>query len=200
MLRHRDRNPCPVRSLLAPNAGAAEPWESAPFASPASEMLQAASAIKRERATNVVVMLDQRIFVFDEQHRVTRTSRLVYRVDSPDGVENWAASSAQWQPWHQARPTIRARVITRDGREHELDQKLLTDAGTNDGSNLVYDDDHTLHGPLPAVAVGAVIEELITVRDEKPFLRPAWYIANTWAGPCRCCALASSSTRRTRCH
>ncbi len=151
------------------NAGAAEPWEGAPFASPASEMLQAASGIKRERATDVVVLLDERIFEFDDQHRVTRTSRLVYRVDSPDGVENWAASSAQWQPWHQARPTIRARVITRDGRQHELDQKLLTDAGTNDGSNLVYDDDHTLHGPLPAVAVGAVIEELITVRDEKPF-------------------------------
>ena len=61
---------------------------------------------------------------------VTRTSRLIYRVDSPDGVENWAASTAHWQPWHQARPTIRARVITRDGREHQLDQKLLTDAGT----------------------------------------------------------------------
>ena len=96
-------------------------------------------------------------------------SRLIYRVDSPDGVENWAASSARWQPWHQARPTIRARVITTDGREHQLDQNLLTDAGTRDGSNLVYDDDHTLEGPLPAVAIGAVVEEEITVRDEKPF-------------------------------
>ncbi|HET9474290.1 MAG TPA: DUF3857 domain-containing protein, partial [Steroidobacteraceae bacterium] len=149
--------------------GAAEPWESAPFTTPAAELLQSASAIKRERATDVVVMLDERVFVFDEQHRVTRSSRLVYRVDSPDGVENWAASSAQWQPWHQARPTIRARVITRDGREHQLDQKLLTDAGTNDGGNLVYDDDHTLQGPLPAVEIGSVIEELITVRDEQPF-------------------------------
>ena len=136
---------------------------------PARELLQAASAIKRERATDVVVLLDERSFVFDEQHRVTRTSRLIYRVDSPDGVENWAASSAHWQPWHQARPTIRARVITTDGREHQLDQNLLTDAGTRDGSNLVYDDDHTLEGPLPAVAIGAVIEEEITVRDEKPF-------------------------------
>jgi len=170
MLRHRRTVILALCAVLwHTNAGAAEPWEGAPFASPASEMLQAASAIKRERATDVVVLLDERIFEFDEQHRVTRTSRLAYRVDSPDGVENWAASSAQWQPWHQARPTIRARVITRDGRQHELDQKLLTDAGTNGGSNLVYDDDHTLHGPLPAVAVGAVIEELITVRDEKPF-------------------------------
>ena len=35
--------------------------------------------------------------------------------------------------------------------------------------NQVYDDDHMLEGPLPAVAIGAVVEEEITVRDEKPF-------------------------------
>ena len=150
-------------------AQAADAWDGAPFAVPAQELLQSASAIKRERPTDVVMLLDERTFVFDEQHRVTRTERMIYRVDSPDGVENWGASSAQWQPWHQARPVIRARVITTDGREHHLDQKLLTDAGTRASGNLVYDDDHTLEGPLPAVAMGAVIEEQITVRDEKPF-------------------------------
>src|SRR5262245_14949204 len=138
------------------------------FAMPARELLQAATAISRERPTDVVVMLDERRFVFDEQHRVTETSRLIYRVDSPDGVENWAASTAHWQPWPQARPHIRARVITRDGQEHQIDQALLTEAGTRDGSQ-VYDDDHTLEGPLPAVGIGAVVEEEITVRDEKPF-------------------------------
>ena len=140
------------------------------FAMPARELLQAATAISRERPTDVVVMLDERRFVFDEQHRVTETSRLIYRVDSPDGVDNWAASTAHWQPWHQARPQIRARVITRDGQEHQIDQALLTEAGTRDGSQ-VYDDDHTLEGPLPAVGIGAVVEEEITVRDEKPFFQ-----------------------------
>jgi len=147
---------------------AAEAWDSAPFAAPAGELLQAASGIRRERPSSVVVLLDERIFVFDEHHRLTRSSRLVYRVDSPEGVERWAASSAHWQPWHQARPTIRARVVTTDGREHLLDQNLLTDAGTRNG-NQVYDDTHTLEGPLPAIAIGAVVEEEITVRDEKPF-------------------------------
>ena len=162
-------------------AVAADNWDAAPFTQSARELLQAASAVKRERPTDVVVLLDERSFVFDDQHRVTHTQRLIYRVDSPDGVENWAASSARWQPWHQARPTIRARVITLDGREHQLDQNLLTEAGTRANSTLVYDDDHTLEGPLPAVAMGAVIEEQVVVRDEKPFF-PAGEVSREYVG------------------
>ena len=156
--------------LLSCAAHAAEVWDAPSFSTPARELQQSAAGIKRERAVDIVVLLDERIFVLDEQHRLTRTNRMIYRVDSPDGVERWAASSAHWQPWHQARPTIRARVVTRDGREHGLDQKLLQDAGTRDAAaNQVYDDDHVLEGPLPAVEIGSVIEEEITVRDEKPF-------------------------------
>ncbi len=156
--------------LFSCAASAAEVWDAPSFATAARELQQSAAAIKREHAVDIVVLLDERTFVLDQQHRLTRTNRLIYRVDSPDGVERWAASSAHWQPWHQARPGIRARVITRDGREHELDQKLLTDAGTRDAAaTQIYDDDHVLEGPLPAVEVGAVVEEEITVRDEQPF-------------------------------
>ncbi|MEJ0086377.1 MAG: DUF3857 domain-containing protein [Pseudomonadota bacterium] len=156
--------------LLCTAAHAAEIWDAPSFTTPARELQQSAASIKRERAVDIVVMLDERIFILDEQHRLTRTNRMIYRVDSPDGVERWAASSAHWQPWHQARPTIRARVITRDGGEHQLDQKLLQDAGTRDPAvNQVYDDDHVLEGPLPAVEIGSVVEEEITVRDEQPF-------------------------------
>ena len=148
--------------------GAAEVWDVPAFSAPAVQLLKAANAIKRERATDVVVLLDERTFVFDEQNRITRRSRMIYRVDSPSGVENWGASTVHWQPWHQAKPTIRARVISPDGSEREIDQKLLTDAARR-SADQVFDDEHTLEGPLPAVAVGAVIEEEITIRDEKPF-------------------------------
>ncbi|HEX6636329.1 MAG TPA: DUF3857 domain-containing protein, partial [Steroidobacteraceae bacterium] len=150
-------------------AGAAEVWEAPAFSVSARDLQSAAAAVKRETPTDVVVLLDERIYSFDEQHRVTVTSRMIYRVDSPDGVENWAASSAAWQPWYQAAPVIRARVVTRDGREHELDQNLLRDAAARTGDNQVYDDTHVTQGPLPAIEVGAVIEEQITLRDEKPF-------------------------------
>jgi transglutaminase-like putative cysteine protease/predicted Zn-dependent protease len=154
--------------LLALPALAADWRDAPPFSLSAKELQQAAAAVTRERPVDIVVMLDERSYVFDEQHRLTTTVRMIYRVDSPAGVENWAASSAHWQPWYQARPEIRARVITRDGREHLLDQNLLRDAART-ADNQVYDDSHVLEGPLPAIAVGAVIEEQIVVRDEKPF-------------------------------
>ncbi|HEY6123505.1 MAG TPA: DUF3857 domain-containing protein, partial [Steroidobacteraceae bacterium] len=168
-------------AVLSLPARAADVWDAPAFSVPARELLQAATAVKRERATAVVVLLDERNFVLDEQHRLTTISRLIYRIDSPDGVERWAASTAHWQPWHQAKPTIRARVVTLDGREHLIDQKLLTDAANRSGDNQVYDDSHTLEGPLPAVAIGAVIEEEITVRDEKPFF-PAGSVFREFIG------------------
>ncbi len=159
-----------LAAVLVPLAGAAaETWDAPAFSASPAQLQQAAKDVRHERATDVVVLLDERIFVIDEQHRLTRKSRLIYRVDSPNGVERWAASAARWQPWHQARPRIQARVVTRDGRQHELDPNLLTESGTRDAGTQVYDDDHMLEGPLPAVEVGAVVEEEITVRDEKPF-------------------------------
>jgi transglutaminase-like putative cysteine protease len=158
-----------LAALLCSAAQAAEFWEAPAFSTPAPQLLQAAAAVHHERATDVVVLLDERIFTLDEQHRLTRTTRMIYRVDSPDGVERWAASTARWQPWHQSRPEIHARVVTPDGRQHDIDPKLLNDSGTREAGSQVFDDDHVLEGPLPAVEVGAVIEEEITVRDEKPF-------------------------------
>ena len=45
----------------------------------------------------------------------------------------------------------------------------------------MYDDDHKLEGPLPAVAMGAVIEEVVVVRDEKPFF-PAGEVSREYVG------------------
>src|ERR1043165_5489713 len=97
--------------LAVSSLRAAAAWDAPAFSVPARDLLEAASAVKREQVTAVVVLLDERTFVLDEQHRLTTISRMIYRIDSPDGVERWAARTAHWQPWHQAKPTIRARVI-----------------------------------------------------------------------------------------
>lgn len=89
--------------LFLSTADAAEVWEAPAFSVPARDLQAAAAGVNRDTPTDVVVLLDERIYSFDEQHRVTVTSRMIYRVDSPDGVENWAASSAAWQPWYQAK-------------------------------------------------------------------------------------------------
>jgi hypothetical protein len=55
------------------------------------------------------MLLDERSFVFDEQHRVTRTERMIYRVDSPDGVENWVRARASGSPGtRRAQSSVRA--------------------------------------------------------------------------------------------
>jgi len=158
-----------LTALTLHTAHAADAWDAAAFATPARELLQAAAGVTHERPQPAVVLLDERTFVLDDQHRLTHTQRMIYRVDSPDGVERWAESSAQWQPWHQSRPEIRARVVTTDGHEHQLDQNLLQDSGKRENGTQVYDDDHVLEGPLPAIAIGAVVEEQVTIRDEKAF-------------------------------
>ena len=150
-------------------AGAAEIRDVPAYSASPRELQAAATAIRRDTPSDVVILLDERRYSFDEQHRITVSSRMIYRVDSPDGVANWAASSAAWQPWYQAKPRIRARVITKDGREHLLDQGLLRDAASRSGDNQIYDDTHVTQGPLPAIEVGAIVEEEITLRDEKPF-------------------------------
>jgi tetratricopeptide (TPR) repeat protein len=158
-----------ITLVLLGAAQAAEPWDAPAFTTPAGELLRSATAIKRDSPANVTVLLDERVFVLDERHRLTRTDHLVYRVDSPDGVEKWAASGTTYQPWHQDKPDINARVITPDGREHRLDQKLLVDVTKRDSAQQIYDDDRHIEGPLPAVTVGAVVEEHIVVRDREPF-------------------------------
>ena len=95
---------------LAAPVEATEVWDAPAFSLSARDLQAAATAVKRDEPADVVVLLDERSYTFDDQHRVTVTSRMIYRVDSPAGVESWAASSAPWQPWYQAAPVIRARL------------------------------------------------------------------------------------------
>lgn len=147
---------------------ASQPWEGTPFSAPAAELARAAALVKPERAADVVVLLDEQSYRFDASNRLVHSWRVVYRVDSPQGIEEWGSVARYWEPWHQERPRIRARVITADGLEHLLDPKLLSDAPVRNDVPLIYDDAHIYQGPLPAVAVGAVVEREMVVTDTAP--------------------------------
>ncbi len=158
----------PARPAVAapgPNA----PWEGAPFSATAAEIARAAAAVKTRKPADAVLLFDDRRIEFDSSGRETHTHRLVYRVDSPRGVEEWAQTVAYWQPWRQKRPQVRARIITSDAEEHALDPKTLTDSAQQSEVPQVYDDTHIYQGPLPAVAVGAVVEEEIITEDTEPY-------------------------------
>ncbi len=175
---------------VATQSGNEEPWLSGAFVSDTKAILRAAMALKVEEGTDIVVLLDERSFVYAEDGRKTRTRRQVYRVVTPAGAENWSDVEYQWEPWHQERPQVRARVITSDGSVHTLDPKTLSDAEVGKEQGRIYSDRHTLHGPLPAVASGSIVEEEAVIRDTAPFFERGEVVRNPFG--------RSVPVRRTR--
>lgn len=100
---------------------------------------------------------------------VTWTHQLIYRIENKDGLEDWKETSADWNPWYQSQPVIRARVLQMDGRVSELDPHTLTDVPAKNEDNDTYSDARIYKAPLPSLSVGAIVEEQTTVADKLPF-------------------------------
>ena len=153
--------------LLA--ATAAEPWGGTAFAGDPAAIARAAARIQGEEGDDVVVLLMEASYSFDAAGRETYSQRLVYRILTAGAHESWSTVEEGWEPWHQARPEIRARVITPDGAEHLLDPATIAEnSATRDAADM-FEDGRVLRAPLPATRVGAVVEQQVTVRDTAPF-------------------------------
>ena len=120
----------------------------------------------KDSAVEVILLHDT--LRFDSQGRVTHERHAIYRVLTDEGVRGWETVSGSYLPFHQDKPTIFARVVTPDGQEHKLDPATLVVAGGGkvDGQ---YGDRRTVTGPLPALVPGSVVEEWITVRENRPY-------------------------------
>ena len=153
----------------APPAAAAAPWEGAPFTAGAGAVALAAAKVKAEEDDDVVVLLMEVSYGFDEAGRETYSQRLVYRILNANAHESWSTVEEGWEPWHQARPEIRARVITPDGAEHPLDPATVSESSATRDAPDMFDDGRVLRAPLPATRPGAVVEQQVTVRDTAPF-------------------------------
>ncbi|HEX8616093.1 MAG TPA: DUF3857 domain-containing protein [Thermoanaerobaculia bacterium] len=154
--------------LCSISAVAGEVWDGAPFAADPKALLAAAEAIKPQKPDEgVIVLLDEATVTFDAKGHSTRVERLIYRVLDESGVENWSTIDTYWSPWYDERPAVDARVISRDGSVHRLDQKSF---GIDDAEDepAMFTDTRILSGPLPAVAPGSVVEQLITYRERNP--------------------------------
>jgi len=154
-----------------------EPWKSPHLSLPAKDLYAAASAVTAPEGTNIVLLEDDESYTFDDAGRLTHTGYFVYKVLTQKGAEGWDAFSVGWQPWHQARPEIRVRVITSDLAEHLLDPKTITEAPGREGEYKIYSDAKRLRAPFPAVAPGAVIEQEFIERETDPLFaagRAGW--------------------------
>jgi hypothetical protein len=155
--------------FLALPLRASGPWDSPAFSVSPEALRQAAAAIQADKDSPVTVLINEQSFSFDAQGKEVETRHTIYRIESEEGVKGWAETTGQWEPWRQSKPEIKARVITADGSVHLLDPKTLNDVPVHENSPEVYSDQRAYGGPLPAVAVGAIVEEEVTIRDTQVF-------------------------------
>jgi Flp pilus assembly protein TadD len=148
---------------------AVEPWKAPHFSIEPKALYEAASAVTAQEGANVALLEDDDIYSFDEAGRVAHVGYVVYKVLNEKGAENWDSISVGWEPWHEARPEIRVRVITADFSVHTLDPNTITEAPARGGEYKTYSDDKMLHAPFPAIAPGVVVEEEYITRETEPF-------------------------------
>ena len=134
------------------------------------EALHSASAkLPAEKFMEATVLFERDAYAFDNEGRVTYRHWIIYRIETQAGVDAWAETHTQWEPWYQNQPEIRARIISADGKVSTLDQKTITDGPANEDSEDTYTDARVRKAPLPAMAVGAIVEEETTDVDKLPF-------------------------------
>lgn len=144
-------------------------WDRTAFSASPEELQKAAGAIKADKDADATILLHEEHYSFDRNGKELQTYHTIFRIENEEGVSGWDEISADWEPWHQAKPEIRARVIAADGVVHNLDLKTLNDVPAHEDSPDTYTDQRSFGGPLPAIAVGAIVEEEIVIRDTAPF-------------------------------
>ena len=146
----------------------AAPWFAPHFSVDPKTLYEAASAVPVPDGANVVELVEDETYTLDDSGRVVHAGHLIYKVLTQKGAEGWDSFSVGWEPWHEARPIIRARVIAPDYSVHTLDANTITEAPARGGDYKIYSDDKLLHAPLPAIAPGVVVEEEYTQTETEP--------------------------------
>jgi tetratricopeptide (TPR) repeat protein/transglutaminase-like putative cysteine protease len=149
-----------------------DPWAAPDFSVDPRTLYEAASAVPVPDGANVIELVEDESYTFDDAGRMNHVGRLIYKVLTQKGAEDWDALSVGWEPWHEARPVIRARVIAPDFTVHTLDPNTVTEAPARGGDYKTYSDGKRLHAPFPAIAPGAVVEEEYTETETEPLFAP----------------------------
>jgi len=146
-----------------------EPWNAPHFSIEPKALYEAASAVTAPEGTSVALLDEDYRYSFDESGRVEIVGHYVYKVLTQKGAEGWDSLSVAWEPWHEARPVIRVRVIAPDFSVHELDPKTITEEPARGGDYKTYSDGKRVRAPFPAIAPGVVVEEEYTESEIEPF-------------------------------
>jgi tetratricopeptide (TPR) repeat protein/transglutaminase-like putative cysteine protease len=153
----------------APNAAlSSDPWSAPHFSIDPKTLYLAASAASAPDGVNITELSEDETYTFDDAGRLVHVGHFVYKVITQKGAEEWDSLTAGWEPWHEARPVIRARVIAPDFSVHTLDPNTITEAPARGGDYKTYSDGKRLRAPLPAIAPGVVVEEEYVETESEP--------------------------------
>ncbi len=155
-------------------------WSAPPFSVEPDVLLRAASAISVPEGTDAIVLSETMAYSFDDAGRRTVMVHRIYKVLSPGAIRDWDSTGARWEPWHEDRPTLRARVISADGSVHELDQKTIAELPVSE-DNGTLSDARIVRAPLPAIASGSIVEDETRVSETSPSLA-AGYSSRVYFG------------------
>jgi len=139
-----------------------------PF-SASPQALREAFAKMEAGAHPVTILLEEARYEYDSDGRQTLRYRMIFKVLTKAGAENWAIIERTWAPWKEERPSIRARVIAKDGAVHELDPKTIADSPAREQDDDVLTDERKVRAPLPAVEPDSIVEEeIVTAQTVVP--------------------------------
>ncbi len=156
-----------LAAVSAP-AGQTLPWDGPGFSAQPEAIAAAARKLVPPEDADLEFLLKDTVVRFDAEGRAHRTTRVVYRCLTRQGVEEHATVEAAWDPWYEERPTIRARVVTPEGTAHTLDPASIGEVPVDQDSD-VLSDRRRLRAPLPALGRGAVVESETVARQREPF-------------------------------
>jgi Flp pilus assembly protein TadD len=148
---------------------AVEPWKAPHFSVEPKALYEATSAVAAPEGANIAILVHDDSFTFDQAGRLTHVGHVVYKVLTQKGAEGWDDLWVEWEPWHEARPVIKARVIAPDFSVHALDPNALIESPAREGDYKIYSDGKRVRAPFPAIAPGVVVEEEFVETETEPF-------------------------------
>ncbi|MGD0129951.1 MAG: DUF3857 domain-containing protein [Terriglobia bacterium] len=162
---------CGLLAAAAPfihAAASVNPWTAPHFSIDAKALYEAASDLNPPKGANVAILDAEDSYVFDAAGLAVHNQFAVFKVLTQEGANDEQNLAADWEPWHEERPSIRARVITPDFTVHEVDPKTISDSPEREASPNMYTDRRLTRVPLPSIAPGSVVEEEIVIKQTAP--------------------------------
>jgi tetratricopeptide (TPR) repeat protein len=156
-------------SLLAARTSPAQTLPDEPLQASADQLRTLSSAIPVDTAYPTQILLEEATYRIADDGAISYRHRLLYRVDSSIGVDNWSEVSMQWDPWFENPAVLQARVLEPSGSFAELDPKTITDAPVKADDSETFSSEHVRRAPLPGVSIGAIVEEVVTVDEKTPY-------------------------------